>query len=89
MNPTSFPEVNTTFRTPAELSEQQVVPVRGYVHQVAGGSMDGACLCVTCWQPTQAEIESIMEGKPIFLSFLGGVPPHYPSMSFEEATHPA
>ena len=91
MNPADFPEANVSFGTPADMTKEQVAPIRGFVGQFTGGCVDGAPIFVSCWQPTPAEIEEIKTGKPIFISFmhLGGLPPHYPSLSFEEATHPA
>jgi hypothetical protein len=89
MNPTDFPEANAKFRAPPDLTEQQVMTVSGYCGPAAGGSLDGAQLCVTCWKPTEEEVELIKRGQPIFLSFLGGLPPHFPCMSFKEAVRPA
>lgn len=50
--------------------------------------MDGAGVNVVAWKPTPEELELIKVGKPIFLTFVGGIPPHFPSMSFGEATNP-
>jgi len=60
-----------------------------YQGNINGGSMDGSFVVVTAWQPNAEEIKLINEGKPIFLTFVGGLPPHYPSMDFISATHPA
>jgi hypothetical protein len=89
MNPREFPEANTIFGPPPDLEESQCMRVAGYLGKVQGGSLDGSTIVVVCWQPTMEEIEAIKSGKPIFLSFLGGLPPHLPTLDFQEAIHPA
>ena len=88
MNPASFPESNRTFGPPGDLSESQCMSIRAYIGVIERGSLEGAHVVVTAWQPTPEEIELIKEGKPIFISFIGGLPPHFPTMSFHAATHP-
>ncbi len=88
MNPITFPECNASFCAPSDLDESQVFTIGAYHGIVQGGSLDGCQQVVTAWLPTERELELLKQGKPIFLSFIGGLPPHYPSMSFEEATHP-
>lgn len=90
MLPFSFKESNKTFTNPEDLDESQCGSLKAYAGIVEGGSLDGCPQIVTCWQPTTREIELLKEGKPIFISFISqGIPPHYLSMTFEEATHPA
>lgn len=89
MNPTHFPQSNINYVAPADLEESQCATVAGYQGKVTGGSIDGSPISVVAWTPTPREVELIKEGKPIFITFVGGIPPHYPSMSFEEATQPA
>lgn len=89
MNPTLFPEANINFVAPGDLKESQCATVAGFQGKVTGGSIDGSPISVVAWAPTERELELIKEGKPIFLTFVGGIPPHYPSMSFHEASQPA
>lgn len=89
MTPTRIPEFNAQFRAPPNLDESQCASVWAYVGQVARGTMDGATICVTAWQPTPEEIEAIRKGAPIFMSAFGGLAPHYLSTDFQTATHPA
>ena len=89
MTPVDFPEANCNFGPPPDMSESQVIPIRAFKHQVAGGSCDGCDQVVVAWKPSEEELRIIKEGGPIFISMLGGLAPHYPSMSFYEATHPA
>jgi len=89
MTPQTFPEANINFVAPPGLEESQCMTIGGFQGRVRGGSLDGAPVSVVAWKPTQCELELIKEGKPIFLSFIGGIPPHFPSMSFEEAIKPA
>jgi hypothetical protein len=89
MTPTNFPQANATAGAPPDMDKNQVMAIRAYYGPVVGGSCDGAPLVVTAWKPSKEEIDLIQQGKPIFISHLGGLPPHFLSMSFEQATHPA
>lgn len=89
MSPVDFPEANSNFGPPPDMSESQVVPIRAFTHQVAGGSCDGSAQVVVGWKPDARELAIMNEGGIIYISMLGGLAPHYPSMSFYEATHPA
>lgn len=89
MIPADFPEANASFRAPVDLEESQCATIPAYRGQVVGGSVDGCDLVVVAWRPTHAELTRINLGLPIFLTVIGGLPPHYLSTSFEEATHPA
>lgn len=89
MSPVHFPEANTRFGPPADMEESQVMTIHAYVHEIVGGSCDGLNQVVTAWRPTDEELELLKQGKPLFISFLGGLPPHYPSADFHKATHPA
>lgn len=40
-------------------------------------------------QPTEDEIRQIVLGAPIFLTCLGGLPPHFITTNFQQATNPA
>jgi len=89
MTPVEFPEANARFHAPADLAESQCLTISAYHGVVRGGSVDGSPLVVTCWQPTPEELARLNAGGPIYLSFIGGLPPHFVTVSFEEATHPA
>jgi hypothetical protein len=89
MTPTTFPEANTRFVAPDDLDPSQVMAIPGWRGWAIGGSLDGCPLCVVAWTPTEAERAAIAEGKPIFISLAGGLAPHFPAMSFEEASRPA
>ena len=89
MTPHHFPEANVAFSAPPDLSEEQVKTIAGYVGQVKGGSMDGSTICVVAWKPTTEELARLVRGEPLFLSFSGGLPPHFPCVSFNEAIQPA
>lgn len=88
MNPTHFPQSNINFVAPPDLEESQCATISGYRGIVTGGSLDDAAISVVAWTPTERELELLKAGKPIFITFVGEIPPHYPSMSFEEATQP-
>lgn len=85
MTPTDFPETNKTFHHPEDLDDSQVQSIRAFVGNTYGGSMDGAPVVVTAWQPSPHEIDRIVAGAPVFLVCVGGLPPHYLATSFEDA----
>ena len=89
MNPINFPEANARFGPPAGVAESQVMTIHAFAGKVAGGSNDGETVVVTAWLPTPEELAVLNSGKPLFISFLGGLPPHFPTVDFQQATHPA
>jgi hypothetical protein len=90
MIPAPFIESNIIFHAPDGLEESQVMSIPAYRGEIVGGSCDGLPQVVVAWTPTPDELEVLKNGHPIFLSFVcDGLPPHFPSMSFHEATHPA
>lgn len=84
-----FPEANGTIKPPTGYAESQVMPLRIFMGEVERGAVEGAKICVSCWRPTVEELAALVSGAPLFISFLGGMPPHYPATNFHEATHPA
>lgn len=88
MNSVLFIEANTHLKPPSDLDESQCASIPAYVGQVNGKSCDGAPLIVVAWQPDEQELEDIKLGKPIFLSCLGGIPPHFLCTKFEFAISP-
>ena len=89
MIPTQFPQANKVFGAPKDLHEEQVRAIPAYLGTVEGGSVDGCPIVVTAWQPTLQEIADIVAGQPVFLSVIGGLPPHFLTTRFEQATKPA
>lgn len=89
MTPVKFPEANSRFGPPEDLAESQCMTIWAYSGTVAGGSVDGAHQVVVAWLPDEQERKRIADGGPIFLSVIGGLPPHYLSTSFAEAIKPA
>lgn len=87
MQPTDFPQANTTFGPPPDMAESQVKPVRAYVGRVKGGSCDGAPLVVTAWFPDATDLERLRKGHPVYVAFIGGLPPHLTATSFEDVTN--
>lgn len=85
MIPTDFPEANCRFKAPTGLSETQVLTIAAYSAQLHRGSLDGSDVCVLAWVPTPEELEDIKAGKPIYVSMIGGVLPHYVCTNFQQA----
>ena len=89
MTPTTFPQANTNFGPPPDMAESQVMTIPAFIGETKSGSCDGALLVIVAWKPTLAEIQAMIDGAPIFLSCLGGLPPHFLTVDFNQATHPA
>ena len=89
MIPTDFPEANAKFGPPSDMAESQVKTIPAYVGQVSSGSVDGATLVVAAWKPTAEELKDLEAGKPVFISMLGGLAPHFLTTDFALATNPA
>lgn len=89
MSPTDFPEANTTFGPPRDLEESQCHSIRAYKGVVKGGSCDGTPLTVVAWMPTAEELLALAHGQPLYISFLGGLPPHFPTTHISQALNPA
>lgn len=85
MTPYKFQEANQKFGPPDGFTESQVVPVDAFVGEAKQGCLDGSKIVVTAWMPTPEERERLCLGAPIFLTFIGGLPPHAVSVSFEQA----
>jgi hypothetical protein len=90
MIPTKFPESNIAFQPPPDLGESQCGVIHGFAGEIAGGSCDGLPLMVVAWRPTAEELEQINAGACIYLSLITeGLPPHFLTTDFHQATHPA
>jgi hypothetical protein len=89
MSPTTFPEANCCYGAPEGMAESQVMTIPAFTHQVQGGSCDGSLQVVVAWQPSPEELTVLNAGGPLYISMLGGLAPHYPSVDFHAATHPA
>ena len=89
MTPVKFPESNAHFGPPPDLEESQCKTIHAHIGQVERGSCEGATLVVTAWKPDERELAALNAGQPVFLSCLGGLPPHFITTNFAEATNPA
>lgn len=87
MNPVNFPESNSRFGPPSDLVESQCKTIFAFKGQLTKGSIDGSQVVVTAWKPEPWEIERLKNGGSIFLTCIGGLPPHCITTSFEEATN--
>jgi hypothetical protein len=89
MIPVRFPECNTNFRHPDNLEESQCATIPAHIGEIQGGSCDGLKQVVVAYQLTKEEINVLANGGLLYFSMIGGLAPHYPSLSFHAATHPA
>lgn len=89
MTPVKFDQCNVRYGPPEGLAESQVRTIDAFRSEVQTGSMEGSQMTVVAYRPTQQEVEQLQEGGLIYITFMGGLPPHFPSTSFVQATNPA
>jgi hypothetical protein len=89
MTPQSFPQSNCRFTAPVDLDKSQCAAIDAYSGAVNGGSVDGSRITVVAWRPSPQELAELNAGEPIFVSVMGGLPPHFLTTSFEQAVSPA
>lgn len=85
MTPATFPEANTSFGPPADMTETQCGTIPAHVHTVVGGPLDGASEIVVAWLPSNNDIDRLVHGEAVYITMLGAVVPHRLSTSFQEA----
>jgi hypothetical protein len=86
MNPIDFEQANMTFNAPPG-QEDYVQPIRAFYGQRLGGSLDGVVFTVVCWELSEEDLEALRLTGKIYLSFVGGLPPHLACTSFEQAAN--
>lgn len=89
MTPVKFEHANTEYGPPINLEESQCRTIPAYQGEIVGGSCDGLKQVVVAYQLTNEEIYLLANGGLFYISMIGGLAPHYPSLSFYDATHPA
>lgn len=89
MSPVSFKEANCKFGPPSDLEESQCRTIPAWKGQIASGSCDGLTQVVVAYQLTKEDIDVLSNGGLLYFSMIGGLVPHYPSLSFHDATNPA
>ena len=89
MTPQSFPQVNTHFGPPLDMSDEQVATIPAFRGQIQSGSCTGHNVVVVAWRPSEYELAEMKAGKPVFISMLGGLAPHFLTTDFTAALNPA
>lgn len=82
MEPTTFKEVNHKFGPPEGMEESQVRTIPAYLGQINNGNLDGAPVVTVAWKPSEEELKQLIGGNPIYLTCIGGLPPHYLTTQF-------
>ena len=89
MTPVTFPQANTTFHKPADLTDEQCGSAEAFQGEIASGSLEGAPVIVTAWKPDPMELEALRNGGSVFITFITEVlPPHTLATNFESAINP-
>jgi hypothetical protein len=90
MTSTHFPEANTRYGPPPDLTDAQCGIIYAHEAAVERGSVEGAHMVITAWKPDARELEALNAGAPVYMSMLGrGLAPHFLSTSFDVASNPA
>jgi hypothetical protein len=90
MSPIHFPQANVEFTAPADMEESQVATIPAHRGTIERGSIEGAPVIVTAWKPTREELQTLIQGGPVFVAFIcDGLPPHLIGTTFDYVTHPA
>jgi hypothetical protein len=89
MSPVQFPECNCVFGPPPDLDESQCRKIPAFQGEIEGGSCDGLRQVVVAYRLSESEIKVLSAGGLLYFSMIGGLAPHYPSLSFHDARHPA
>lgn len=84
MTPAEFPESNATFKSPPDLPGS-CAPIKGLICEAKGGIWDGSMQVVVAWKPSPQELQDLNEGGVIYLSVMGGLPPHFLCTRITEA----
>lgn len=89
MNAVNFEQSNCYFGPPPDMAASQVAVIHAYRGTVERGSCEGVGMVITAWKPDEQDLRRLNAGEPIFLTFLGGLPPHMVTTHFDEARNPA
>lgn len=75
MKPIEFKEQNFTFKKPEGMTEEQC----GDLHAYKGKTEGELPVVISCWEPSQEEIDEIVKTKKIWvwLMIAGTIPPVY------------
>jgi hypothetical protein len=87
MQPAHFDEITNLLLPPESLGESQCASIPSFQGVAKGGSCDGATVTVVAWKPSPAELAELAKGSSVFITFMGGVPPHFLTTSFKQATN--
>jgi hypothetical protein len=82
VTPVQFPESNRMIGPPAQIREDLCSSIPACIGHFNGGPWDGADSIVVAWKPTIEELAQLNRGGPIYVHFIGGVPPHCLSTHF-------
>jgi len=77
VKPVMFEGANSTYGPPPGFAESQVAPIPASRYQVVGGPCDGVEMVVVAWLPDAEDLARLNAGGPVYLSCIGGLPPHH------------
>lgn len=81
MQPTTFPEANSTHHAPAG-DEHHCGSLPTFTGQIDGGSWDGTKIVIAAWKPDAEDLARLNAGQPVFVAMLGGLCPHFIATEF-------
>ena len=84
MTPVSFTQSNHVFGSPSDLPGS-CIDIEAHLSVVEQGIFEGTRRVVVAWKPTDEDLKKLLAGASIYLTCMGGLPPHFMSTSFEDA----
>lgn len=82
------PKHNAVFKAPDDMDQSQVHSIPAFKGTIPHGSnLDGADFVVVAWRPDAEDLKRLLEGGMVYLTCLGGLPPHFLSTYFSAATY--
>lgn len=89
MTPQHFHQANSHYGPPQGMSDKQVGTIPAFQGVIQSGSCAAHPVVVVAWRPSPTELAELVSGKPVFISMLGGLTPHFLTTDFTAALNPA
>jgi hypothetical protein len=88
MNNVDHPLWNTDIGPPKGLEESQVHRVKAYQGTVPGPhAIEGLPFTAVAWKPSKEELQDLLNGGNVYLTVIGGLPPHFLTTNIEHSCY--
>lgn len=72
--------------TAVDFPQANVKTIPSFRAKIGGGRFDDGELIVVAWRPSIDDLDRLIKGEMVYLTAFGGLPPHFVSTTFKEAT---